>query len=145
MLEVLALYPGRSEVKFNTRFESGPLIIKGDPVSIRQVVHNLLINALEAIENKGQIDIYLSKVQKNYSDYIEMSCYDNGPGINEEHLEKIFEPYVTTKAKGTGLGLAIVKKIIEEHGGAIWVDTRYKAGAGFIIQLPAVESENRRS
>jgi nitrogen fixation/metabolism regulation signal transduction histidine kinase len=138
--EVLALYPGRSEVKFNTRFEAGPLIIKGDPVSIRQVVHNLLINALEAIDNKGQIDINLQKVQKNYSDFVEMSFYDNGTGIKEEQIEKIFEPYVTTKTKGTGLGLAIVKKIVEEHGGSIWVDTKYKDGAGFIIQLPAVET-----
>ena len=53
-----------------------------------------------------------------------MAFYDDGPGINEEQIEQIFEPYVTTKAKGTGLGLAIVKKIIEEHGGSIWVDTR---------------------
>ena len=52
-----------------------------------------------------------------------IALYDDGPGIKDEQIEQIFEPYVTTKAKGTGLGLAIVKKIIEEHGGAIWVDT----------------------
>ncbi|MDO9239805.1 MAG: HAMP domain-containing sensor histidine kinase, partial [Methylicorpusculum sp.] len=56
----------------------------------------------------------------------------------EDQVDKVFEPYVTTKAKGTGLGLAIVKKIIEEHGGSIWVDTVYKEGAGFVVQLPAV-------
>ncbi len=136
--EVLALYHSKSEVKFITTFETESLLIKGDPVSIRQVMHNLLINALEAIESHGQIEISLSRMQKNYSDFIEMAFYDNGPGIKEEQIEQIFEPYVTTKAKGTGLGLAIVKKIVEEHGGSIWVDTRYKAGAGFIIQLPAV-------
>lgn len=136
--EVLALYPVRPGVKFKTEFETGLLMIKGDPVSIRQVVHNLLINALEAIEDVGIIEIKMSRVQKNYTDFIECAFYDDGPGINEEHIEQVFEPYVTTKAKGTGLGLAIVKKIIEEHGGAIWVDTRRKIGAGFIIQLPAV-------
>jgi len=136
--EVLALYPIKPGVKFNTDYETGALLIKGDPVSIRQVVHNLVINALEAINEEGVIEIQLSRVQKNYSDFIECAFYDNGPGINEEQIEQIFEPYVTTKAKGTGLGLAIVKKIIEEHGGAIWVDTRRKVGAGFIIQLPAV-------
>ena len=136
--EVLALYPVKPGVKFNTDYETGALLIKGDPVSIRQVVHNLVINALEAINEEGVIEIQLSRVQKNYSDFIECAFYDNGPGINEEQIEQIFEPYVTTKAKGTGLGLAIVKKIIEEHGGAIWVDTRRKVGAGFIIQLPAV-------
>ena len=90
------------------------------------------------LRRKRLIEIHLYRVQKNYSDFIEMAFYDNGMGINEEQIEQIFEPYVTTKAKGTGLGLAIVKKIIEEHGGSIWVDTRRKVGAGFIIQLPAV-------
>ncbi|MEQ1485860.1 ATP-binding protein [Methyloglobulus sp.] len=136
--EVLALYPLKPGVKFKTDYETGALLVKGDPVSIRQVVHNLVINALEAIGDEGQIEVYLSRVQKNYSDFIECAFYDDGPGINEDKIEQIFEPYVTTKAKGTGLGLAIVKKIIEEHGGSIWVDTRRKIGAGFIIQLPAV-------
>ncbi|NOS74604.1 MAG: PAS domain-containing protein [Methyloglobulus sp.] len=138
MQEVLALYPLKPGVKFKTDYETGALLVKGDPVSIRQVVHNLVINALEAIGDEGQIEVYLSRVQKNYSDFIECAFYDDGPGINEDKIEQIFEPYVTTKAKGTGLGLAIVKKIIEEHGGSIWVDTRRKIGAGFIIQLPAV-------
>jgi PAS domain S-box-containing protein len=136
--EVLALYPVKPGVKFKTEYETGALLIKGDPVSIRQVVHNLVINALEAIGTTGQIEVHLSRVQKNYSDFIEMAVYDDGPGIKENHIEQIFEPYVTTKAKGTGLGLAIVKKIIEEHGGSIWVDTRRTIGAGFVIQLPAV-------
>jgi signal transduction histidine kinase len=109
----------------------------GDPVSIRQVLHNLIKNALEAIEAQGLIEINLHRVQKNDSDFIEIALYDDGAGIKDEQIETIFEPYVTTKAKGTGLGLAIVKKIIEEHGGAIWVDTSRKVGAGFIIQLPA--------
>ncbi|CAG7856619.1 two-component system, NtrC family, nitrogen regulation sensor histidine kinase NtrY [biofilm metagenome] len=136
--EVLALYAVKPGIKFKTEFESGSLLIKGDPVSIRQVVHNLLINAQEAIEEDGLIEIHMYRVQKNYADFIECAFYDNGPGINEEQIEQVFEPYVTTKAKGTGLGLAIVKKIIEEHGGSIWVDTRRKIGAGFIVQLPAV-------
>jgi len=135
--EVLALYTLRSGVKFKTDYEPGPLMINGDPVSIRQVLHNLIKNALEAIEAKGQIEINLHRVQKNDTDFIEIALYDDGPGIKDEQIEKIFEPYVTTKAKGTGLGLAIVKKIIEEHGGAIWVDTRRTIGVGFIIQLPA--------
>lgn len=136
--EVLALYSAKQGVQFKNEFETGELLIKGDPVSIRQVVHNLIINALEAIGTEGQIEVHLSRVQKNYSDFIEMAFYDDGPGIKEEQIEQIFEPYVTTKTKGTGLGLAIVKKIIEEHGGSIWVDTRRKIGAGFIIQLPTI-------
>lgn len=136
--EVLALYVLKSGVKFKTSYEAGGmLMINGDPVSIRQVLHNLLKNALEAIETKGIIEINLHRVQKNDTDFIEIALYDDGPGIKEDQIEKVFEPYVTSKAKGTGLGLAIVKKIIEEHGGAIWVDTGRKIGAGFILQLPA--------
>jgi len=139
--EVLALYALKSGVKFKADYEARLLIINGDPVSIRQVLHNLIKNALEAIDAHGLIEITLHKVQKNNTDFIEIALYDNGPGIKDEQIEKIFEPYVTTKAKGTGLGLAIVKKIIEEHGGAIWIDTNRKVGAGFIIQLPASNSK----
>jgi nitrogen fixation/metabolism regulation signal transduction histidine kinase len=136
--EVLALYTLKSAVRFKADYEAGLLTINGDPVSIRQVLHNLVKNALEAIDAQGVIEISLHRVQKNHSDFVEIALYDNGPGIKDDQLEKIFEPYVTTKAKGTGLGLAIVKKIIEEHGGAIWVDTSRKVGAGFILQLPAI-------
>jgi PAS domain S-box-containing protein len=139
--EVLALYALKPGVKFKADYEVGSLMINGDPVSIRQVLHNLIKNALEAIDAHGLIEISLHKVQKNNTDFIEIALYDDGPGIKDEQIEKIFEPYVTTKAKGTGLGLAIVKKIIEEHGGAIWIDTSRKVGAGFIIQLPACKSE----
>ncbi|HBA65267.1 MAG TPA: PAS domain-containing sensor histidine kinase [Methylococcaceae bacterium] len=136
--EVLTLYASQGGAKFTTSVEEEIMMINGDRISIRQVLHNLIKNALEATEKNGNIKITVSNRFKNNARFVEMAFHDDGPGIKEEHLDKIFEPYVTTKAKGTGLGLAIVKKIIEEHGGAIWIDTGYKAGAGFVIQLPAV-------
>lgn len=136
--EVRSLYVLKSGVRFNAHYENAPLVMHGDPISIRQVLHNLIKNALEAIDGNGQIDLDIHRVQKNNINFIEIALHDDGVGIKEEQLEQIFEPYVTTKVKGTGLGLAIVKKIIEEHGGAIWVDTSRKVGAGFIIQLPAL-------
>lgn len=139
--EVMALYVLKSGIQFKVNYEASSLQIMGDPISIRQVLHNLIKNALEAIDTQGLIEINLHRVQKNDSDFIEIALYDDGTGIKEEQIATIFEPYVTTKAKGTGLGLAIVKKIIEEHGGAIWVDTNRKVGAGFIIQLPASNFE----
>ncbi len=135
--EILALYSLQTS-HFKTTFETENIIIKADPVSIRQVLHNLLKNAQEAVNDNGQIEIKLNKVLRNNSEYVELAIYDNGPGITEQQINTIFEPYVTTKTKGTGLGLAIVKKIIEEHGGVIWVDTTYNNGAGFIIQLPTI-------
>ncbi len=139
--EVLALYALKSGVRFIADYGIGSQLIHGDPVSIRQVLHNLIKNALEAIGANGLIDISLHRVQKNNTDFIEIGLYDDGPGIKDDQIERIFEPYVTTKVKGTGLGLAIVKKIIEEHGGAIWIDTARKVGAGFIIQFPACNVE----
>jgi nitrogen fixation/metabolism regulation signal transduction histidine kinase len=135
--EVLELYPVQANVRFKLAGAEQKNMINVDPVSIRQVLHNLLKNALEAVGDSGEIDVKLTSVDKNNAKFIELSIYDTGTGINSDKIEQIFEPYVTTKIKGTGLGLAIVKKIIEQHGGAIWVDTHYQKGAGFIIQLPA--------
>jgi nitrogen fixation/metabolism regulation signal transduction histidine kinase len=136
--EVLALYVLQTELSIVTHFNAENIMIEADPVSIRQVLHNLVKNAQEAMDGHGQIEISLDKVVRNNAEYTELAIYDDGCGLNEEQIETIFEPYVTTKVKGTGLGLAIVKKIIEEHGGVIWVDTTYNKGAGFIIQLPVI-------
>lgn len=137
--EVTALYLP-SGIVFNASFASRQAWIEVDPVSIRQVLHNLIKNAQEATTKQCVVEIRLSTAMRNNANYIELGIYDNGSGLNGEQIETIFEPYVTSKAKGTGLGLAIVKKIVEEHGGAIWIDTAYNAGAGFVIQLPAFES-----
>ena len=136
--EVLALYGLQSHIKIKTVFNFENIIIEADPVSIRQVIHNLVKNAQEAMDGKGEIEINLDKVLRNNVVFAELAIYDTGCGLTEEQIETVFEPYVTNKPKGTGLGLAIVKKIIEEHGGVIWVDTAYKAGAGFVIQLPTI-------
>jgi PAS domain S-box-containing protein len=141
--EVTALYQP-SGIIFSSTFASRHVIVDVDPVSIRQVLHNLIKNAQEATVAQCHVDIKISKVIRNNADFVELGIYDNGSGLNNEQIETIFEPYVTSKAKGTGLGLAIVKKIIEEHGGVIWVDTSYNAGAGFVIQLPVFEFGNNQ-
>lgn len=135
--DVLLLYNNAPiQLSFISDFTAETAMVCADPVSIRQVLHNLLKNAQEAMAQGGIIEIKLAKVEKNNADYVELRIYDHGSGINPEQLEAIFEPYVTTKTGGTGLGLAIVKKIIEEHGGLIWIDSHYSDGAGFVIQLP---------
>ncbi len=135
--DLLLLYNNsNTQISFVSDFTDGAGMVYADPVSIRQVLHNLLKNAQEAMEDGGLIEIKLSQVQKNNADYVELGIYDHGSGINAEQIETIFDPYMTTKPRGTGLGLAIVKKIIEEHGGLIWIDSSYTEGAGFIIQLP---------
>jgi nitrogen fixation/metabolism regulation signal transduction histidine kinase len=84
-----------------------------------------------------KIDIDYQKTQHNYEqeDMLELCVRDYGPGIPDDMINVLFEPYATNKARGTGLGLAIVKKIIDEHHGAIWVENR-QPGASIQIKLP---------
>jgi len=104
------------------------------PGKLNQVFMNILVNAAEAIRNKGIIWIKTEKV----NDSIEIRIKDNGVGIPEENLKKIFEPFYTTKdvGKGTGLGLPISFSIISEHGGTIEVNSEVGVGTEFIISLP---------
>ena len=137
--EVLALYILQVDLELVTIFNVDKVVIEADPIGIRQVLHNLIKNAQEAMDDKGTIKITMDKVQRNNTQYVELAICDSGCGLNAEQIETIFEPYVTTKTKGTGLGLAIVKKIIEEHGGMIWVDVNYMKGARFVVQLPIAQ------
>jgi two-component system, NtrC family, nitrogen regulation sensor histidine kinase NtrY len=136
--EVLTLYSTQGTVRFHVSLDSAVPGIEADPVRMRQVLHNLIKNAQEAVEARSPGEIFISTrcILENRSYYVEIRIQDNGPGIVPEQVDRVFEPYVTDKAKGTGLGLAIVKKIIEEHGGMIWVDPDYREGAGLVIRLP---------
>jgi nitrogen fixation/metabolism regulation signal transduction histidine kinase len=137
---VVALYPPSSGLEFELSLARDLPPVYADPVKIRQVLHNLIKNSQEAVVSggSGKMRIGTSFVAENRHHYVEIRLRDNGPGIPAEQADRIFEPYVTNKAKGTGLGLAIVKKIVEEHGGGIKLDTGYRNGAGFVIRLPVV-------
>ena len=88
---------------------------------------------------KTAIHIKTDYISDHGLDYVEIRIKDMGTGISDEIIDNIFDPYVTTKPKGTGLGLAIVKKIIEEHGGVVWLENNLNSkGACAIIRLPAV-------
>ena len=99
----------------------GPWAIEGDPGQLRQVLHNLLQNAQDALEGIADPRIVVRLVRQN--DRIELSVQDNGIGFPEGYQQKAFEPYYTTKRKGTGLGLAVVKKIVDDHHAAIVLTT----------------------
>lgn len=105
-----------------------------DTSRIRQLLHNLIKNALEACENLADATVTVSTAC--HADKIEIIVSDNGPGITEQSKNWIFEPYATDKPKGTGLGLAIVKKIVDEHQGQIQVESEQDKGSKFIISLP---------
>ncbi len=126
---------GAYDTDFNIRFAlAEPLPpVYADKIQLKQVFVNLIQNAIQSFElGNEEINISLHKDH----DAIIIIIQDNGPGISPENLEKIFEPYFTTKRKGTGLGLPIVKRIIENHHGTITVKSNLGGGTNIQITLP---------
>lgn len=109
--------------------------VRADGNRLRQLMHNLIKNALEAVPVDPVIDISTQVRKEPDGLVVELQVSDNGPGFPAEVLSQIYEPYVTTKAKGTGLGLAIVKKIVEEHSGSIRARNS-EQGAQVLVRLP---------
>jgi nitrogen fixation/metabolism regulation signal transduction histidine kinase len=139
--EVIALYPPQSGLEFQLELDARLPETFVDPVRIRQVLHNLIKNAQEAKTNQTcHVTIITRSGDEGGNRHAELLFRDNGPGIPPDQVDRVFEPYVTTKSKGTGLGLAIVKKIVEEHGGTIRLDGSESGCAGFLIQLPIAPS-----
>jgi len=131
--EVLMLYaPAQEAGRLHAELTSEPPLINGDATQLRQVIHNLVQNALDAVSERpdGHVTV---RTQKAFSDAgelrgLRLQVTDNGPGFAEKVLKRAFEPYVTTKSKGTGLGLAVVKKIADEHGARIRLVNLHKEG-----------------
>lgn len=110
--------------------------IEMDPDHLRQVVWNLLLNAAEAIEEKGFIRI---KMQPLKGQFVEIAVSDSGCGISEEHMKSIFDPFFTTKPKGSGLGLSIVHRILESYGFLLNVKSRVNEGSTFTIKAKQMD------
>jgi len=139
ILSVVELYrTNEQQAHLTTHLTLEPRI-RVDVSRMRQLLVNLLKNALEAMAEQGQggeIRVATQLVMVNNQAYAELSIQDSGPGINPDLLSRLFDPYVTTKHKGTGLGLAIVKKIVEEHGGTINAHNHPQKGAIITVYLP---------
>lgn len=137
--EVLGLYES-SSAQIEVRLAEGMAPVIGDATQLRQVIHNLLRNAEDALEGRDGAVIQLSTETSGRT--ARLLIGDNGPGFPVDLLPRIFEPYVTTKARGTGLGLPIVKKIVDEHGGSIEISNAPEGGARIDIRLPCVKEED---
>ncbi len=120
-------------ISINKQISSG-IRIEMDPVHLRQVLWNLLINAAEAIEGSGSIDIKLYFDKNKYA-CIEIS--DNGSGMSDKIMKSIFDPFFTTKKSGTGLGLSIVHSILESYDSRLDVESRENSGTNFTLKLMA--------
>jgi len=122
------------EIDIDFRPLSGDAVFLLDENKIQEVILNLILNSITAIEKTGKITIILSEKKK-----LAITVKDTGNGIQREHLSKVFSPFFTTSRKGTGLGLSICKRIIEEHNGSIQVYSHLGKGTEFIIKIPTVK------
>ena len=135
--DVLALYEG-SRNAIISELDPAPQFVLGDRTQLRQVIHNLLRNAQDALPEGGKVTVATRRDRRG----AQLVISDDGPGFPAEIIARVFEPYVTTKSRGTGLGLAIVKKIVDEHHGTIEVANLEPRGAQLVITLPVAEGEH---
>ncbi len=136
--EVLDLYRSNDlAVELVEQLEADNPLINGDPGRLRQLLHNLLKNALEASKDSRHARVCVATRSENSAgtNQLVLTVTDNGPGLAPAIMENLFEPYVSTKPKGSGLGLAIVKKIVEEHAGTISAENLASGGAQIVIRL----------
>ncbi|MCG2575841.1 ATP-binding protein [Dechloromonas sp. XY25] len=140
--EVLGLYES-SSATIETELADDLGAILGDATQLRQIIHNLLRNSEDALEGREGARIVIRT--ERGSRHARLSIADNGPGFPVELLPRIFEPYVTTKARGTGLGLPIVRKIVDEHQGSIEISNAPEGGARIDIRLPLVKEEEGKN
>ncbi len=139
----LVLCGSNVQCKFN--FPNNLLTVQVDEGQLSQVINNLIINAIQAMTEGGLITIWGNNVINvedtaflTKGNYVKISIQDNGVGIPKENLQKIFDPYFSTKAKGNGLGLATTYSIVKKHGGYITVNSQVNTGTTFHIYLRAV-------
>ena len=131
--EVLTLYATAQESgQLRTVLAADLPAIIGDTTQLRQVIHNLVQNAIDAVAERpdGQVRVVteLARTEQGEVRAVRLQVIDNGPGFADKVLKRAFEPYVTTKSKGTGLGLAVVKKIADEHAARIDLKNRVAEG-----------------
>ena len=130
----------KNRVSVSAYLMDGLIPVQGDRVQLQQVLVNLILNAVEAMSSDEEDARELSiRTEQSQTGGVLVEVRDLGPGIDREHLERVFEPFYTTKTSGLGMGLSICRSIIVAHGGRLWVDVNEPRGAVFRFTLPAAE------
>jgi signal transduction histidine kinase len=129
----------RNRVVVHTCLMDGLNPVRGDRVQLQQVILNLILNAVEAMSpiKEGERELSIGTKQQDPTGDILVAVQDSGPGIDPEHLERVFAPFYTTKTTGIGMGLSICRSIIAAHGGRLWAEANRPRGAIFQFTLPA--------
>jgi len=124
------------KISFKKDVEPGLPEVCVDADLIKNVFWNIFLNSVDAVEYNGYIELSIKSSQIDEVEAINIAISDNGRGIQSDVIEKIFEPYYSTKSQGSGLGLSVVKKIIDDHNGQVEVNSEVNKGTRFTIQLP---------
>jgi hypothetical protein len=132
----------KNEVLVQTHLAEGVFPVQGDRVQLQQVILNLVLNAVEAMGalEAGPRELLISTKQTEPNGVL-IAVRDSGPGIDPEHVERVFEAFYTTKTSGVGMGLSICRSIIDAHGGRLWADANEPRGAVFQFTLPGAEND----
>jgi PAS domain S-box-containing protein len=133
----------KNRIVVRTRLMDGLVPIWGDRVQLQQVLVNLILNAVDAMNSVEDMGRELAiRTEQSQTGGILVAVSDSGPGIDPGNLERVFEPFYTTKTSGVGMGLSICHTIINGHGGRLWVDANEPRGAVFKFTLPAVQEDS---
>jgi signal transduction histidine kinase len=133
----------KNGVSVRTRLAAGLTSVWGDRVQLQQVVLNLILNAVEAMDPVEERGRTLSiRTEQSGAAGILVAVHDSGPGIDPEHLQRVFEPFYTTKPRGLGMGLSICRSIIDAHGGRLWADANQPRGTVFQFTLPVAQGDS---
>ena len=127
----------KNGVSVQTRLADGLLLVLGDRIQLQQVLLNLILNAAEAMSSveEGARELLITTEQDPTGTLV--AVRDSGPGIDAQHLDRVFDVFYTTKSSGTGMGLSICRSIIHAHGGKLWAEANEPRGAVFQFTLPA--------
>ncbi len=127
-------------VSVQTRLTEGLAPVEGDRVQLQQVILNLILNAAEAMSavDEGARELLIS-TGRSRTNGVLIAVRDSGPGIDPDHIERVFDAFYTTKSSGVGMGLSICRSIIDAHGGRLWADANEPRGAVFQFTLPRPE------
>ncbi len=148
---MLSTQARKKQIEIVSTIPNDPIFLKGDPNDLWQILMNIILNALQAMTNGGVVTLKLFKTNETgpykkaehsmlneYDRFLNLTISDNGPGIPNDDLEKIFNPFYTTKVNGSGLGLAIVKRIIDNNNWMIDVTSIKNSGTKFVIIIPII-------
>jgi signal transduction histidine kinase len=126
--------------RFETHLDPSALTVRVDPEHLKQVLINLVKNAIQAMNGSGSVDITTRPRVSGARDYVEIAIADHGTGIEDHVRQNLFQPFFTTKTAGTGLGLAITERMVQSMAGRIEVASELGRGATFTVVLPRIQT-----